>query len=188
MNLKQNEKIFLTSQSILPFYERFTRNMAKILIIYDSLTGYTEELARAIAEGARSITDTQIELFKIGTAFSLRHLEAVDGVLFGSPVIYGKWSLDMQNLLNSIAELVTSRQLNISDKIASAFGSFAFSGGWVIRDLEAQLTTLGFIKGPHSLAIMDGLGQPTPITLSPQNYHLCYTFGKSMAEQISSRS
>jgi flavodoxin len=162
--------------------------MATILIIYDSLTGYTEQLARVIAKGAGSITNTQIKLLKIGTAFSLRNLEAVDGVLFGSPVIYGKWSLDLQNLLNTISELVTSHQLNIANKIASAFGSFAFSGGWVIRDLGAQLTTLGFIKGPPSLAIMDGLGQPTPITLSPQNYQLCYTFGKSMAEQIASRS
>jgi flavorubredoxin len=162
--------------------------MAKILIIYDSLTGYTEQLARVIAEGARSIADTQIELLKIGAAFSLRNLKAVDGVLFGSPVIYGKWSLDMQNLLNSISELTTSHQLNIANKIASAFGSFAFSGAWVIRDLGAQLTTLGFIKGPPSLAILDGLGQPTPITLSPQNYRLCHTFGKSMAEQIASRS
>jgi flavorubredoxin len=162
--------------------------MAKILIIYDSLTGYTEQLAHVISKGARSIANTHIELLQIGTAFSLRKLEAVDGVLFGSPVIYGKWSLDMQNLLNSISGLVTSRQLNIADKIASAFGSFAFSGGWVIRDLGTQLTTLGFLKGPPSLAIMDGLGQPTPITLSPQNHQLCYTFGKSMAEQIASRS
>ncbi len=84
--------------------------------------------------------------------------------------------------------LVTSRQLNIADKIASAFGSFAFSGGWVIRDLGAQLTTLGFISGPPSLAIMDGLGQPTPITLSPHNHQLCYTFGKSLAKQLASRS
>jgi flavorubredoxin len=162
--------------------------MTTILIIYDSLTGYTEQLARVVAKGAGSITKTQIELLKIGTAFSLRKLEAVDGVLFGSPVIYGKLSLDMRNLLNSISGLVTSHQLNIADTTASAFGSFAFSGGWVIRDLEAQLTTLGFIKGPPGLAIMDGLGQPTPITLSPQNYQLCYTFGKSMAEQIASRS
>ena len=162
--------------------------MAKILMIYDSLTGYTEQLARVIAKGASSTTNTQIELLKIGSAFSLRKLEAVDGVFFGSPVIYGKWSLDMQNLLNSISGLVKSRKINIADKIASAFGSFAFSGGWVIRDLGTQLATLGFIKGPPSLAIMDGLGQPTPITLSPQNYNLCYTFGKSMAEQIASRS
>jgi flavorubredoxin len=162
--------------------------MAKILIIYDSLTGYTEQLARAIAEGARSITDTQIELLKIGTAFSLRRLEDVDGVLFGSPVIYGTLSLELQNLLDSISRLITSHQLNISNTIASVFGSFAFSGGWVIRDLGAQLSTLGFINGPPSLAVMDGLGQPTPITLSPQNLQLCFTFGKSMAEQIASRS
>ncbi|MCW4041900.1 MAG: hypothetical protein NWE83_14260, partial [Candidatus Bathyarchaeota archaeon] len=94
--------------------------MAKILIIYDSLTGYTEQLARAIAEGARSITDTQIELLKIGTAFSLRRLEDVDGVLFGSPVIYGTLSLEMQNLLDSISRLITSHELNISNTIAIA--------------------------------------------------------------------
>lgn len=162
--------------------------MARTLIIYDSLTGYTEQLAQVIAKGAQSIANTEIELLKIGSAFSLRKLEAIDGVLFGSPVIYGKCSLNMQNLLNSISMLVTSRQLNIADKIASAFGSFAFSGGWVIRDLGAQLTTLGFIRGPPSLAIMDGLGQPTPITLSPQNHQLCYTFGKSLAKQLASRS
>ena len=145
------------------------RKMAKILIIYDSLTGYTEQLAHAIADGARSIKGTEIELLKIGTVFSLRRLETVDGVLFGSPVIYGTLSLEVQNLLDSISGFVTSHQLHISNKIASAFGSFAFSGGWVIRDLRARLITLGFIKGPPSLAVMDGLGQPTPITLSPQN-------------------
>lgn len=158
--------------------------MPQILIIYDSLTGYTEQLAHAIAEGAHRVTGTRVELLKIGSAFSLRRIEAVDGIIFGSPVIYSKWSPEMQSILDSISGLVTSQQLHISDKIASAFGSFAFSGGWVIRDLGAQLTALGFIKGPPSLAVMDGLGRQTPITLAPQNYHRCYAFGKTLVEQI----
>jgi multimeric flavodoxin WrbA len=160
--------------------------MPQILIIYDSLTGYTEQLAHVIAKGARSVTGIHVELLKIGSAFSLRRLEAVDGIIFGSPVIYSKWSPDMQSFLDSISGLITSQWLHISDKVASAFGSFAFSGGWVIRDLSAQLTALGFIKGPPSLAVMDGLGQQTPITLAPQDYQRCYTFGKTLAEQLSS--
>ena len=92
----------------------------------------------------------------------------------------------MQSFLDAISGLVTSQRLHISNTIASAFGSFAFSGGWVIRDLGAQLTTLGFIKGPPTLAVMDGLGRHPHITLAPQIYQRVYSFGKTMAEQIAS--
>ncbi|MDD5168912.1 MAG: flavodoxin domain-containing protein, partial [Syntrophales bacterium] len=42
--------------------------MAKILIIYHTQTGNTERMARAVAEGAQAIEETEVVLKRAGEA------------------------------------------------------------------------------------------------------------------------
>jgi len=56
----------------------------KVLIVYHSHTGNTEEMARAVAEGARSAAGTEVTLKKAFDA-TADDLLGCDAVAFGSP-------------------------------------------------------------------------------------------------------
>lgn len=58
--------------------------MPKILVIYDSRTGNTEKLAKALAEGARKIPGTVVELKKAKTT-TPEEVATADAYAFGSP-------------------------------------------------------------------------------------------------------
>lgn len=65
--------------------------MTKILIIYHSQTGNTEKMAHAVAEGARSIEDTDVIMKRAGDA-TLEDLLDADGLAVGTPENFGYMS------------------------------------------------------------------------------------------------
>ncbi len=58
--------------------------MAKVLIIYHSQTGNTEEMAQAVAEGARSVAGVEVTIKRAFDA-TADDLLSCDAVAFGSP-------------------------------------------------------------------------------------------------------
>ena len=158
--------------------------MAKVIIVYDSQTGFTQKMAQAIAEGVKSIKGVEIELIKIGVAFSIRRLDEADAIVFGSPVIYGNLTLRMQAFLNSVKDSITSTKLNLSGKIAGAFGSYTFSGGWVIRELSSIMENLGMKISVPALSVVDGLGRGPSLRLDEKIYNNCSEMGKTIARKV----
>lgn len=71
----------------------------KVLVVYDSLGGNTEKMARAIAAGARSFEGVEAEAIKIGEPFPPVVLVDCTMVVFGSPVIYSKVTDGMMSFL-----------------------------------------------------------------------------------------
>lgn len=65
--------------------------MSRILIIYHSQTGNTEKMALAVAEGARSIEQTDVVLKKAQDA-GLEDLLESDGLAIGTPENFGYMS------------------------------------------------------------------------------------------------
>ena len=65
--------------------------MTRILIIYHSQTGNTEKMALAVAEGARSIEQTDVILKKAQDA-GLEDLLESDGLAIGTPENFGYMS------------------------------------------------------------------------------------------------
>lgn len=65
--------------------------MSKILIIYHSQTGHTEQMAAAVADGARTIEDTEIVLKRAQDA-TLEDLLTADGLAIGTPENFGYMS------------------------------------------------------------------------------------------------
>ena len=57
--------------------------MPKLLIVYHSITGNTEEMARAVAEGARAVAGVEVALKKAADA-DADDLLSADGVIFGT--------------------------------------------------------------------------------------------------------
>jgi len=58
--------------------------MAKILIVYYSLSGNTKAMAEAIAEGSRAVSGTKVTI-KTGLEATIDDLLGCDGVAMGSP-------------------------------------------------------------------------------------------------------
>ncbi|MEG0797887.1 MAG: FprA family A-type flavoprotein [Acidaminococcaceae bacterium] len=106
---------------------------ALVVIPYVSAYGYTKALAESIAEGIRSNGKITVELFDltlIGTDVVLERLAVADGILLGSPTLLG-------DALKPIWEVATAMlPVTHKGKVASAFGSYGWSGEAVPNLLE----------------------------------------------------
>ncbi len=93
-----------------------------ILIIYDSRTGNTEEMAKAIAEG---IKDMKVEIKRVEKA-SLKDLERADAIIFGSPTHFGCMTSKMKEFIEKSNDIWGK----LDKKIGAAFTSSGdISGG-----------------------------------------------------------
>ncbi len=62
--------------------------MGKVLIVYHTQSGNTGAMAKAVAEGAKSVAGTQVVL-KLALDASLEDLLSCEAVAFGSPEYFG---------------------------------------------------------------------------------------------------
>jgi len=151
----------------------------KIAVIYDSKTGNTEKMAKAIAEGAGKVAEVEVK--KIGEAFPLTMLADVDGVIFGSPVFYADISNDMKDFLAHIQSYINVNRKKINDIPAAIFGSYGYDGAWLMEEkLKNDVEKLGYETSDDVLVMID----------SDIKYHFedevekCREFGKKFAESI----
>jgi flavorubredoxin len=74
-------------------------DMARILIVYHSLTGHTKRMAEAVAEGAVSIEGTEV-ILKIAGEAGTEDLIAADGLALGTPETFGYMSGMMKDFFD----------------------------------------------------------------------------------------
>ena len=106
----------------------------KILVVYDTMWGSTEKMAKAIVEGASS-EGVETMLFRL--PFSdhgdiIKELIGAKGILIGSSTINN-------SILPTVAPFLEELQgLRPRNKIAAAFGSYGWGGG-AIKTIEEKL-------------------------------------------------
>lgn len=104
-----------------------------VVIPYVSAYGYTKAIAEAIASGIIATNEVEAKLFDMETIDSnavLNEISSADGLLFGSPTI-------LSDALPPIWQLISSLNPVIhKGKIASAFGSYGWSGEAVPHIME----------------------------------------------------
>ena len=115
-------------------------NIKKTVIIpYVSAYGYTETLANKIKEGIQGAGDIDVKMFdviKVEHETLMEEICVADGILFGTPTILGE-------ALKPIWDLTTCMFPGVhGGKIASAFGSYGWSG----EGVPNILTRLGQLK------------------------------------------
>jgi NAD(P)H dehydrogenase (quinone) len=96
--------------------------LGNILVIYDSQSGYTKNMAQLVAKGAAQISGHEIHLKSVDEATHDDILWA-DGVAVGSPTHLGLVSAKMKAFWDGITDIWGQ----IDGKFACAFSS---SGGW----------------------------------------------------------
>lgn len=95
--------------------------MGKVLIVYATRTGETQNIADLIAEGVR-MAGHQADVVNIKSIKSEKDLAGHDGYVFGSATYHG----DMLQTMKTFLFMAEKAQLE--GKAGGAFGSFGWSG------------------------------------------------------------
>lgn len=95
--------------------------MSKVLVVYFSLSGNTERMARYIGEGVR-IAGQEAVVRKTSEIKNKDALEGYDGYIFGSPTYHRDMADPMKTFL------FLARRADLEGKLAGSFGSYTHSG------------------------------------------------------------
>ena len=139
--------------------------MAKILVLYYSTYGHIATMARAEAEGARSIDGVDVTVKRVADLMPAETLKAIgakvnenhpvaepseladyDGVIFGTPTRFGNMCSQMRNFLDQTGKLWM--QGTLVGKVGSVFASTGTQHGGQETTITSFHTTLfhqGFI-------------------------------------------
>lgn len=94
--------------------------MSKVLILYDTRTGNTGRMARAVADGAKSVEGVDVVLKRVAEGGG--ELAGADAVILGSPTHHTQPSRAMKRLLSGLSNVP------LKGKVGGAFGSYGWSG------------------------------------------------------------
>ena len=147
--------------------------MTKILVLYYSRTGNTEKMARAVADGARSVSSTEVEL---NYYVPEEEIAGYDAVLVGTPTYHH----DIPGTIKNYLEEVAVKNVNLRGKAGAAFGSYGWSG-------EAPRLVLEILKNKFG---MNASEEPLLAKYAPDQTILekCFALGKRIAESFSPKS
>jgi NAD(P)H dehydrogenase (quinone) len=120
--------------------------MTKILVLYYSMYGHIETMAKAIAEGARSVGGTEVVIKRVpdsmtpevATKYGAKldqeapiaspdELPQYDAIIFGTPTRFGNMAGQMRNFLDRTGDLWVKGAL--IGKVGSVFTSTGTGGG-----------------------------------------------------------
>ena len=117
----------------------------KMVLIYDTRSGNTEKMARAIAEGASTIKGVEVEVKKISEKFPLSLLADADLAVFGSPVIYADITDGLRSFLEHLKRFIVDGKMSMAGKQAAIFGSYGYDGAWIMEArLKQMVGDLGY--------------------------------------------
>ena len=160
-------------KDILSAYKRWGsgENRERVVIVYDTMWGSTEQMARRILDGVAS-TGVEVRLMRISTTelsdVALAVLEA-GGILLGS-------SAHNSGPLATMAAASSYLQgLKPQNKLGGAFGAFGWNGGAQER-LEAGLAASGITAALPSLFLK--------WTADKAELQQCFEFGQQFGEKV----
>jgi anaerobic nitric oxide reductase flavorubredoxin len=145
----------------------------KILVIYDTMWGSTEKMAKAIIEG---ISSKGIETMAFRLSFSdlgniIKELLEAKGLLIGSSTINN-------GFLPTVALFLEELQgLRPKNKYVATFGSYGWGGG-AVQAIEAKLKSIGLETILPSLTF-----RWVPTNDEVQK---CFGYGKEFAKKLKS--
>jgi NAD(P)H dehydrogenase (quinone) len=157
--------------------------MPKIVIVYDSKTGNTEKMAKAVEEGAKTVKGVETELYKAGTRFPISALDRADAVIVGSPSRYGFPTTEMREFLDAAIELSKNHTLHLKGKLGGVFGSYGWDGGNVVYRLAQAIITLGIDVVPPMISAVDRAGL-MGVHIDEEDLQECRELGKTLAEKL----
>jgi NAD(P)H dehydrogenase (quinone) len=120
--------------------------MAKILVIYDSKTGHTEEMALAIAKGAKQVKGVEVEAKKAAET-SIKDLAEADGIILGSPTYYGLMSASTKRLFDKSVKIHGKLEGKVGAAFTSSGGTASGAETTLLSILQAMLVHGMIVQG-----------------------------------------
>lgn len=112
--------------------------MNKVLVLFDSKTGNVARMAELVAEGARTVPDTEVRVRSVDDA-QADDVVWCDGLAVGSPTNMGILSWKMKRFWD---ETMNDKWMEVDGKIACAFSSAGGWGGGMELACQSILTVL----------------------------------------------
>ena len=146
-----------------------------VVIPYVSAYGYTETLAKKIADGITASGDFKVDMYDVvnhDINKIMNNIEIADGIIFGSPTINGDALKPILEILMSLNPIIHGK------KVAAAFGSYGWSGE-AVDVIENRLKELR----------MNLMSPGLKVNFKPSEEELlsAYKFGESFSQKINSQ-
>ncbi len=120
--------------------------MPKVLITYYSRSGNTEQMAQAVAAGAKQVKGAEVEVKPV-EELSPDDLLKPDAIIMGSPVYYGTMAAELKSLIDQSVK----HHGKLVGKVGGAFASSGGPGGGnettVLDIIKAQLVHGMIVQG-----------------------------------------
>ena len=147
--------------------------MTRILIVYHSMYGHIEAMAKAVAEGARRVAGVEVTVKRVPETMDAAVFKAAggkvdqqapvatpaelaeyDAIIVGTPTRFGNMSAQMRNFFDQTGGLWAKGAL--AGKVASVFTSTGTGGGQ-----EMTITSTWTTLAHHGMIIVP-IGYTTP--------------------------
>ena len=125
----------------------------KVLVTYHSLSGNTERMAEAVAEGAKSLPGTEVLLKRVGQV-TAEDLFSADAVVVGSPVYWSNMSGEVKTFFDNWQfKFGVFPEFKMKNKVGAAFAT----GGQISSGKEVtMLTILAAMLGNQMIVVSGG--------------------------------
>ncbi len=124
-----------------------------VLVTYHSLSGNTEKMARAVAEGAKAVPGARVLLKRVGDVTG-NDLFSSDALIVGSPVYWSNMSGEVKTFFdNWQLKFGVFPEFKMRNKVGAAFAT----GGQVSGGKEVtMLTILAAMLGNQMIVVSGG--------------------------------
>jgi NAD(P)H dehydrogenase (quinone) len=128
-------------------------SLVKVLVTYHSLSGNTERMAEAVADGVKGVPGTEVLLKRVGKV-TVDDLFSADAVVVGSPVYWSNMSGEVKTFFDNWQfKFGVFPDFKMKNKIGAAFAT----GGQVSSGKEvAMLTILAAMLGNQMIVVSGG--------------------------------
>jgi NAD(P)H dehydrogenase (quinone) len=125
----------------------------KVLVTYHSLSGNTERMAEAVADGARSIPGTEVLLKRVGQV-TADDLFSSDAVIIGSPVYWSNMSGEVKTFFDNWQfKFGVFPEFRMKNKVGAAFATGGQNSGG--KEMT-MLTILAAMLGNQMIVVSGG--------------------------------
>lgn len=107
--------------------------LARVLIIYDSMSGNTEKLAFAVAEGVKQVKGIEVVVKRVENT-NLEDLCNSDGIIIGSPTYFGQMTGKLKTFID--------KSVKVYHKLEGKVGGAFTSAGGTATDAETTLLSI----------------------------------------------
>ena len=124
-----------------------------VLVAYHSLSGHTERMAEAVAEGARSGPQTHVVLKRVGKV-TAEELFAADAIVLGSPVYWSNMAGEVKTFIDDWQfKFGVFPEFKLKNKVGAAFAT----GGQISSGKElTMLSILAAMLGNQMIVVSGG--------------------------------